>query len=173
MKLTITNLKKVGYTDTLVEASSNKSLKIIDYIEFEKLLANSEINNLRFDKAQFEKHYDNKHKFYCLIEDNKLMAAASIFMNKLDLNDLYINEIQALQKGYGKKLIQELLKLKNIWLMAEPGNSILVDYYKQYNLKEFILNKNDSIYNVDTYYFYKDIDPLKFETAIKRSYSSN
>ena len=147
-----------------------ESLEVFDYDKFDKLLTNTKIDNPRFNKAQFEKHYDNKHKFYCLVEDNTLLAAASIWVNKLNLNDLYINEIQTCQKGYGKKLINELLNNKNIWLMAEPGNEKLIEYYKQFNLNEFILNKDESIYEVDTYYFYKDLDKQKFEEAIRRIY---
>ena len=156
--------------NSLYESILYESIAILDYKNFNDLLINTKINNARFDKAQFEKHYDNNHKFYCLIENNILLAAASIQQNKLGLNDLYINEIQSFQKGYGQKLIQELLNYNNIWLMAEPGNKKLITYYRQFNLNEFVLAKNESIYDTDTYYFYKDLDPQKFEVAIRQNY---
>ena len=127
-----------------------------NYNEFMTLLKKSAIDNSRFNIEQFKKYSNDNGEFICLIENGKLMSAAYIKENTLGINDTYINEVQTLQRGYGKKLINEIIKSNNnVWLMAEPDNSELVNYYKQFGLDEIVIPKSDSIYDVDTHCFYK------------------
>jgi hypothetical protein len=55
--------------------------------------------------------------------------------------------------------------------MAEPGSTGLKNYYSQFGLSEYMLSKDKSPYNVDTYFFTNMEDIEKFKTAISKEYS--
>ena len=152
---------------------NNYKIEILSDNDFFSKLKNTNIENNRFDLGQFEKLKGNNDGFYCLVDNNNLLASACVVKNRLALNDLYINELQTFKKGMGKILLQKLFKdYKNVWLMAEPNNKSLVDYYSQFGLSQFTLPKDKSIYNVDTYYFTNIKDISQFQQRIEQQYSN-
>lgn len=150
-----------------------EDLKVLNDDEFFTLLDSTKIENSRYNRDQFEKLKGYNDGFYCLVDDdNNLLAASCMKKSILGLDDLYINEIQSFQKGAGAKLLKEIFtKYQNVWLMAEPGSARLKNYYSQFWLSEYMLSKDKSPYNVDTYFFTNMEDIEKFKTAISKEYS--
>lgn len=55
--------------------------------------------------------------------------------------------------------------------MVDPGNEELRKYYSQFGLKEYMLPKEKSIYDVDTYYFTNIKDMNTFKERVAKEYS--
>jgi hypothetical protein len=93
-----------------------EGLKVLNDDEFFTLLDSTKIENSRYNRDQFEKLKGYNDGFYCLIDDdNNLLAASCMKKSILGLNDLYINEIQSFQKGAGAKLLKEIFtKYQNV-----------------------------------------------------------
>ena len=105
----------MNYTDALIKEYLIEELAHKNYTDFMALLNNSKIDNDRFNIEQFKKYSNDKGDFICWLENDDLMAAAFIRKNVLDINDTYINEVQTLKKGYGKKLISDIIKSNQIY----------------------------------------------------------
>lgn len=135
--------------------------KIVKYSDKQvsDLLDNIDNTNKYLDLNQFKKLLSSNILWCALVNGNNCLALCAIKKNKLGTNDYYVNELGSFQKGAGKRLLNYILsKFDNIWLMSEPGKSELVNYYRQFGLKEFRLD--DNIYKVPVYYFYKGSDKL-------------
>lgn len=142
----------------LIENNQNKIVIYSDE-QVAKLLKNINNTNKNLNLNQFTKLLNSDMMWYALINDDSCLSLCAIKKNALGINDYYINEIGSFYKGAGKELLKHLInKFDTIWLMSEPGNERLIDYYKQFGLKEFTLEKN--IYNVPVTYFYKGSDKL-------------
>ena len=123
-------------------------------------------NNSRYDSNQFTKLIGS-NKIWEMI-DNKALAVLDY--NRLGLQDYYLNEIQSFEKGYGKKLLQELIKKYDIlWFIADPSSdSNLVKYYEQFGLNEFVIEH--TIWNKPVTAFYQG--PSEIEDRIKEEYNA-
>ena len=118
--------------------------------------------NPHYDRMQFMKYLDKTSSVKyecvgCFDKHTKICLAIAILdYNVANANDCYICEIQSFQKGFGKWLIQQILKNKtNVWLMANPGIDELLTFYRDlaFNLKEHVVE--NSIYDTPTHFFYQ------------------
>lgn len=98
-----------------------------------------------------------KHIWYGCFEDGKCMAIA--LLKKIPKGFILLAEFQAVVKGYGKLLLEDILsKSKNIWWCADPeGGESLADYYRQFDLEEHLI-KLSKWTNTQEYAFFKVTD---------------
>lgn len=139
-----------------------------------KLILNySDIDNDRFNKKQFEKLFGMKGINWCVLATKEANVAMAAILEDYPFNGYYyINEIQSLKKGYGKVLIDEIVKkYKKVWLTADvSADEKLVDYYRQFDFEEIVIKK--SIWNKEAHFFCtKDCDLKKIEKFIQKTYS--
>jgi hypothetical protein len=114
-------------------------------------------NNPRFDRKQFENFKIDKNgpKFLVLENNNEYLALC--VLQEFPEGIMYLNEIQSLRKGFGKKLIQLLLnRYQNIWWTAEYlSGEKLLNYYRQFDVKEYNIGPTKWSNGKDHYIFYK------------------
>ena len=147
----------------------NVIFKLLNKNQLSKYLDNTSPSNSRYDDYSVEKikdaiEHSSHYKFYCLVneEEEKLLAIAIIEENKLNINDNYLHLITSLEKGQGKILISILMqKIKNIWLLSNPDNPNLINYYKSiHGLEEIIMS---SKYWGEIHLFYIGLDKNRFK----------
>ena len=150
--------------ENLQEISKDEVIEIIKNIpNFNK---NSNVN-----VEQFTKLINDKVEWVGVFNKEHCTALAALRENTLKLHDIAINELQSFEKGAGQKLLQAIIDEFNcVWLLSRPGNDKLLDYYRQFNLKEYVLPAEKSIYNVNTHFFYKAFDDVKMTQAIRDWY---
>ena len=147
---------------------ANKTvLKLLNKDQLSSYLDNTSPTNPNYDNYSIEKikdamEHSTHYRFYCLIDENRLLAIAIIEENKLGINDNYLHLITSLEKGQGRNLINVLIqKLKNIWLLSNPDNPSLINYYKSISeLKEMVM---PSKYWGEIHLFYAGLDKNKFK----------
>lgn len=146
-------------------------VKVFSYDEFFKIIGAQNISNKRFNIKFFKqskKHFDG---FYCLMDQDSIVAAALVRKNVLGLNDKYIYIIQSLQKGCGYILLNHIFtNYKNVWLLSSPGEDGLITYYDNFNIKKFILIKEKSAFNTDISFYHTFNDENSFSAAIENYY---
>lgn len=148
----------------------NLDFKKINTSDFFKYVDEATINNPHFNIVQFEKLRYDAGEFFCAFNEGKLAAAAFIVFNRFKMREAGINEIQALLKGAGKLLLNKILETyPKLWLMAEPGNPKLIEYYRQFNLTEVVIE--DTIYGCDVSMFCQGLDVDKFKEVTEEYYT--
>lgn len=128
--------------------------------KFAETLAKSEIQNQHFSASQFEKNYDTEDMIWCMLFDDarECVAAAAIQPNVLGINDFCLNEVQSLKRGFGKRIIADIIKkygeAHNLWLMANPevAGDALLKIYRSFNLIEKVVE--NSVYDGKPIHFF-------------------
>ena len=137
------------------------------------ILHNTKISNSRFNKEQFEKLFGGKGVNWCVLATKEANVAIAAILEDYPFNGYcYINEIQSLEKGYGKVLIDEIVKkFKKVWLTADvSADEKLVDYYRQFDFEEIVIKK--SVWDKEAHFFCtKDCDCDKLEVYIVENYT--
>lgn len=100
--------------------------------------------NERFDRSKFSRYIgseklidDDEHScFLGMFDGDKCLSMA--YLNKVPEKFILIAQIQCVIHGFGKPLIEKIISLsRNLWLVADPdGGESLLDYYRQFGLKE-------------------------------------
>lgn len=119
--------------------------------------------NERFERGQFEKYLfseksidaEDKSMFYVLFEGKKCLALA--YLNKVPEDFILIAQVSSVVRGYGKPLIENIIEMsKNLWWAANPnGGEKLVDYYRQFGLKEVTFDNVKWVDGRSETFFYK------------------
>lgn len=124
-------------------------------------------DNPRLDMTQFEKYLSNDGAlatlWYGYFDEGKCMALA-VLKRYHDDGIILLAEIQSAVKGYGKPLIENILRRAgNIWWCADPdGGEGLVAYYRQFSglgVKEHLIAKSKWVGFRPEHAFYKAEDP--------------
>ena len=162
------------YNDILKEKiEETKLLTNLPKDTLENILYNTKISNERFNKEQFEKLFGDKDINWCVLATKETNEAIAAIKEDYPFNGyFYINEIQSLEKGYGKILIEELIKkYKKIWLTADvSADEKLVKYYRSFNFEELTIE--NSIWDKPAHFFYtKNCDKKKLEEYIVEHYT--
>ena len=86
--------------------------------------------------------------------------ALSVLKRYHDDGIILLADIQAAVKGYGKSLIENILsKSENIWWCADPdGGESLIEYYRQFGIKEYLIKKSKWVNGRPEMAFYKTND---------------
>lgn len=94
-------------------------------------------NNPRFVATEFSQYFDEQTEgqiklWYGVFVDNECKALAVLKKFSYMPDVILLAEIQSIEKGYGKPLIENiLLRSLNIWWCAEPeGGEDLLNYYR-------------------------------------------
>ena len=114
-------------------------------------------NNPRFDRIQFEKLIDDgKESNWLVLEDNNKYLGLCV-IREFPKGIIYLREIQSLYKSYGKIFIQMLLdKYNNFWWTADySSGEELLNYYRQFNVKECNIGPTKWSNGIDHHIFYK------------------
>ena len=95
--------------------------------------------------------------------DNEKCMALAVLKRYRDDGIILLAEIQSAVKGYGKPLIENILRrADNIWWCADPdGGEDLVSYYRQFTrlgVKEHLIRRSKWANGVPEYAFYKAED---------------
>ena len=110
---------------------------------------------------------------WCVLATKDANVAIAAIIEDYPFNGYcYINEIQSLEKGYGKILIDEIVKkYKKVWLTADvSADEKLVDYYRQFDFEEIVIKK--SVWDKEAHFFCtKDCDCDKLEVYIVENYT--
>lgn len=121
-------------------------------------------NNPRFVATEFSQYFDEQVEgqikiWYGIFINNECKALAVLKKLPYMPDVILLAEIQSIEKGYGKPLIENiLLRSQNIWWCAEPaGGEDLLNYYRQFNCKEYLI-KMSKWTNTPEYAFYKAND---------------
>lgn len=120
-------------------------------------------DNERFSREQFEKYLfsekgidstDNS-MFYGLFDNGKCLALA--YLNKVPEDFILMAQVSSVVRGYGKPLIENIIEMsRNLWWAADPdGGEKLVDYYRQFGMKEVILDNVKWVDGRSETFFYK------------------
>lgn len=137
------------------------------------ILHNTKVSNSRFNKEQFEKLFGGRDVNWCVLATKDANVAIAAILEDYPFNGYcYINEIQSLEKGYGKILIDEIVKkYKKVWLTADvSADEKLVDYYRQFDFEEIVIKK--SVWDKEAHFFCtKDCDCDKLEVYIVENYT--
>lgn len=139
-------------------SNSSKSNKI-DYLTdlsdsaVYRLLDNAEIDNPRYDKANFTKLLGQNGYYWCaLVQDGKALAICAILPHNPYYGCYFLNEIQSLRKGYGKILFEKVIQqFKAVWLTSDyTANDSLNDYYRHSGLfnEMMVRDKNGIRHNI-------------------------
>lgn len=125
-------------------------------------------NNSRFSIKQFQKYLSLNNILWKAIcnENDEIFALACLeYKKENNLNICYLAEIQTIIKGYGKKLLQCIIKKEKydiFYLLVDPtANETLLSWYKQFDMKEIHIEK--SIYGTHTTFLYKYNNNIKDE----------
>lgn len=98
-----------------------------------RLLDNADIDNPRYDKANFTKLLGQNGYYWCaLVQDGKALAICAILPHNPYYGCYFLNEIQSLRKGYGRTLFENVIQqFKAVWLTSDyTANDSLNDYYR-------------------------------------------
>lgn len=116
---------------------------------------------------------DNSLNWSVLFNDGEPVSIAALKENEPFKGYVYINEIQSLKKGFGKKHLEMIFsKYGAVWLMANTaaGDS-LIEYYVKLGLQEIEIG--DSVYGCPAYFFCTDdCDFHKLEDYCDAFYSN-
>ena len=110
------------------------------------------INNPRFDEKRV---YNYKFDPHVVIYTND-RAYAVVQTNSLGINETYVRSLLSAEKGYGSKLLNELIEeFGRVILLSKPaaGESLL-NYYRSLGLNEVVLDS--PIYNMPRHFFYSN-----------------
>lgn len=120
-------------------------------------------DNGRFNREQFEKYLFSEKRidsvdnsmFYGLFEGGKCLALA--YLNKVPEDFVLIAQVSSVVRGYGKPLIEKIIEMsRNLWWAANPdGGKKLVDYYRQFGLKEVTFDNVKWVDGWSETFFYK------------------
>ena len=90
------------------------------------------------------------------LEDNNKYLALCV-LREFPEGIMYLREIQSLYKGYGKNFIQLLLdKYNNFWWTADySSGEELLNYYRQFDVKEYNIGPTKWSNGIDHHIFYK------------------
>lgn len=130
--------KPSATTRNNIQSTPSKSNKI-DYLTdlsdsaVYRLLDNADIDNPRYDKANFTKLLGQNGYYWCaLVQDGKALAICAILPHNPYYGCYFLNEIQSLRKGYGKTLFENVIQqFKAVWLTSDyTANDSLNDYYR-------------------------------------------
>jgi hypothetical protein len=158
---------------------SNDNIQLISNVssdEIENILDTAKIENKRFERIQFSKYleFGGDNYNWCVLKNNDEPLAVALLNDNTPFKDYYlIAEIQTLKKGYGKILLQEIIKqYKKVWLMANTtAGEDLLNYYRSLKLNEIVVP--ESVYECPAYFFCSnDCDIEKLENYIIAFYSN-
>lgn len=130
--------KPSATTHNNIQSTPSKSNKI-DYLTdlsdsaVYRLLDNADIDNPRYDKANFTKLLGQNGYYWCaLVQDGKALAICAILPHNPYYGCYFLNEIQSLRKGYGKTLFENVIQqFKAVWLTSDyTASDSLNDYYR-------------------------------------------
>lgn len=102
-----------------------------------RLLDNAEIDNPRYNKANFTKLLGQNGYYWCaLVQDGKALAICAIQPHSPYYGCYFLNEIQSLRKGYGKTLFEKVIQqFKAVWFTSDyTASDSLNDYYRHSGL---------------------------------------
>ena len=119
-------------------------------------------DNERLSTEQFTKYldeHDTTHKkmWYGCFKDGKCVSLS--LLKKIPEDFVLLAEIQSIVKGYGKPLLEDILKRSfNIWWCSNPeGGEQLADYYRQFDVEEHLIRMSKWT-NSPEYAFFKVTD---------------
>ena len=121
-------------------------------------------DNPRLKMSQFEKYLADDGAFatlwYGCFYNGKCMSLA-VLKKYHDDDVILLAEVQSIVKGYGRPLIENILaRSRNIWWCADPdGGKSLLEYYRQFGLKEYLIRKSKWVDGRPETAFYKAKDP--------------
>ena len=173
--------KPLGYV--YENGQQPKSCTLVYNIPSEKvesILDSTKTDNKRYDRAQITKYLKSGDdiEFVALFNEfpKECLAMAVLQFDKANAEDCYVCEIQSFAKGFGKKLLLDIMKYqKNLWLMANvTAGQKLLDFYrdKDFNFNEYCIQ--DSVYGCPATFFYtKSCNKEKIEKCIDSAFKEN
>ena len=174
-----------SYEDLTEDEKSSLKPVLVYNIPFNKMteiLDSTTIENRRFDRSQFTKYLNgNDERNLELVGlfsefPTECLAMAVLAFDFAKADDCYICEIQSFKKGYGKELIQKLMKYqKKLWLHADiTASESLLDFYRDpdFKFEEYVIP--NSKYDCPIHFFYtQDCDEDALRKHIDSQYSSS
>lgn len=173
-----------SYADLTEDEKVSLKPVLVYNIPFDRvpeILDNTIIENPRFDRTQFTKYLtgsDARDLEVVGLFDKfptECLAMAVLAFDFAKADDCYICEIQSFKKGYGKALIQKLMKYqKKLWLHADiTASESLLDFYRDpdFKFEEYVIPT--STYDCPIHFFYtQDCDEDALRKHIDSYYSS-
>lgn len=141
-----------------IQPTPSKSNKI-DYLTdlsdsaVYRLLDNADIDNPRYNKANFTKLLGQNGYYWCaLVQDGKALAICAILPHNPYYGCYFLNEIQSLRKGYGKTLFEKVIQqFKAVWFTSDyTASDSLNDYYRHSGMfnEMSVRDKNGRKHNI-------------------------
>jgi hypothetical protein len=119
--------------------------------------------NKRYNRSQFEKYLrsektidaDDRSMFLGMFDDGGKCLSLCYLNKDVPEGFILLAEVQCVVRGFGKPLIEKVISLsKNLWWAADPtGGESLVNYYRQFDLKETSLDWSKWVDGPETFFY--------------------
>lgn len=155
--------------DRLDEAEEIRLLTHVSVDNIKNIIKTVKTDNKRFSKTQFSKYFKVNSINWCILcNRDENLAIAAVLDNDPFNGHYFIAEIQRLKRGYGKTLIEEIVKrYRKVWLMSDPSASDeLLGYYRGLDMKEIVAT-NPSKKSTTHFFCTKQCDFEKLEQHCK------